>query len=276
MSSINDINNLMNQINLDYNSHNTQTINTNKQNINTQNTNTPNNNTNQQTESRNQINNKLNEYLNSKEKYIHNEHQNNNNNLTNNNNNNNNNNNIKYNGYQQSLTDNNMFKKDLRNNMNNRLDSFLFENPGEKLPALTDIQEDNNLNNYNFGLSYRPITQERSKNLYKQETNERLNDYSPLSRSTYFPTSDLSNNTNNFSNHNKKSPRDIMNERLSNITPLSSFISLKNPSKDNKNIASTHNEEKKNIHESKPSYNYNDVNLNCNNVVFQDYPVFTS
>ena len=75
---------------------------------------------------------------------------------------------------------NNENREDLRENMNNRMDNFIFDNPGNKLPSLVEIHQNNLEKNQNIGYNYKPVIQERSKSLYKSQTNNRLENYSPL------------------------------------------------------------------------------------------------
>jgi hypothetical protein len=216
------------------------------------------------------INDKLNSYINSKDRYEHefNQPQNYINQYENNN----------FTGigaYKHSLNDNNMFQKDLRENINSKMDIRIFENVTDnRLPLISDINDE-----HNMILNYKPQIQHRSKNLYKQQTNERLNSYSPLSRSAYIPTINT-DNINDTQTHKKLSPRDVMNQRLNNFEPLSCNISLKKPNHDNKNITSVNYEQ--NLIEQNIKYQQaiDDINHidqgSCNNVVNTHIPVSTT
>ena len=157
---------------------------------------------------------------------------------------------------------------DIKNAINTRLDNFLFENPGARLPSLNEIQYNNN---DNIGLNYKPKVQNRSKSLYKSQANERLIQHSPLSRPAYYPI-----NTNMNTNRTKQqTPRDLMNSRLNNLTPLSCNLTLPNQSKDNKNLTASRKQDIDNFN-SIPKPNFSDVNPKNSNVVYEDMPVMTT
>ena len=124
----------------------------------------------------------------------------------------------------------NAFKQDLRQNINDGMDRFIFGNPAINLPPMVKVNEEDI---YNRGFS--SISTE-SKNLYKNEANERLNYYSPLSCSSNLPINLIKNSPKNVDTNYISSPRDMMNNKLNQLTPLSCTTTLKNPSKDNKNI----------------------------------------
>lgn len=217
-------------------------------------------------------NNKLTSYANSRDKYEHssNRQQTNSNPQVNN----------SFNGvdaYQHSLDDNNMFPKDLRENINNKMDDRVFENiTDNKLPLISQIRDD-----HNMILNYKPHFEQRSKNLYKQQTNERLNSYSPLSRSAFLPTVNQDNANDRKAQMRKLSPRDVMNQRLGQFEPLSCNVSLKKPNNDNKNVRTAPNYEKQIIKQNaRYQQAMNDINHidkgACNNIVDTHMPVSTT
>lgn len=295
--AINNLNNLMDQLNSEYYRNNTLNINNNQLNNNQFNYNTQQN---KNKESLNEssinkkiekeikkqeyINNKYNSYHNSKDKFI-----NDNNNMINQNinsissrqsnfnyvNNVSNNSNL---ADKQTVNKKPEFQKDIRENINNKMDSRLFDNPilynNNQVNNQVNNQLNNQVNNHTFEtfINQTPKVQSRSKQLYKQEANERLNEYSPLSRSAYIPVNYSTNQTNKYKN--TMSPRDIMNQRINQMPLLSCNIPLKKPNSDNKNITSTTNHESKILNELS-KINYNDVNKGCNNVVNTNLPVFT-
>ena len=197
-------------------------------------------------------------------------------------------------------TNNQQTTEDLRENMNNRMDNFIFDNPGNKLPSLVEIHENNLMNQENIGFNYKPIVQNSSKSLYKTEANSRLENYSPLARSSHFPVKKNIDVQSQFYQKpfNKFSKKDQMNDRLSNLPTLSKTITMgnkngqSNASYDNRNMNTTVNQETKNLQMleksrqqeinprmglSKPNMpNYNDINQGCNNVVFNEYPMFSN
>ena len=197
-------------------------------------------------------------------------------------------------------TNNQQTTEDLRENMNNRMDNFIFDNPGNKLPSLVEIHENNLMNQENIGFNYKPIVQNSSKSLYKTEANSRLENYSPLARSSHFPVKKNIDVQSQFYQKpvNKLSKKDQMNDRLSNLPTLSKTITMgnksgqSNASYDNRNMSTTVNQETKNLQMleksrqqeinprmglSKPNMpNYNDINQGCSNVVFNEYPMFSN
>ena len=163
------------------------------------------------------------------------------------------------------------FIKDLRENINNKMDNRAFDQPSpHQLPLISDIQDE-----HNMILNNKPLLQSRSKNLYKDQVNQRLNHYSPLSRSSYVPPiAQPQDGRKEFEHEIRDSPRDIMNQRLSQITPLCCNIPLKKSNVDNKNISSTYNYEQNMMNELQ-KINFNDVNQGCVNVVNTQIPMFT-
>jgi hypothetical protein len=196
--------------------------------------------------------------------------------------------------------------EDLRENMNNRMDNFIFDNPGNKLPSLVEIHQNNLEKNQNIGYNYKPIVQERSKSLYKSQTNNRLENYSPLARSSHFPVKKHISVQHNLlqSSTNKISKKDLMNDRLNNLPTLSKTITVGksnsgggnnvNVSYDNRNITTTANQEmnmlnqipgqsnqlgnigQNTVEPRRQLPNFNDINQDCNNVVFNEYPMFSN
>jgi len=198
--------------------------------------------------------------------------------------------------------------EDLRANMNSRLDNLIFDNPGNKLPSLVEIHQHNLEKNQNIGYNYKPVVQERSKSLYKSQANSRLEHYSPLARSSHFPVKkniDVQSRLYEKS-VNKISKKDLMNDRLNNLPTLSKTITIGkkgggsdegsnrgngvggiNVSNDNRNITTTANQERESLEQVSLSGQYtmenqrqlpifNDINKDCNNVVFNEYPMFSN
>ena len=207
------------------------------------------------------------------------------------------------NSYQTVNTNNNNDNKtteDLRENMNNRMDNFIFDNPGNKLPSLVEIHENNLQRQENIGFNYKPLVQNKSKSLYKNEANSRLENYSPLARSSHFPVKKNIDIQSNFYQKpvNKLSKKDQMNDRLTNLPTLSKTITMgnkggqSNASYDNRNLNTTIDQESRDLKMveksrqtnnnlrmglSKPNMpNFNDINQGCSNVVFNEYPMFSN
>lgn len=208
--------------------------------------------------------------------------------------------NTQLNSYQTVNNNDNKTTEDLRENMNNRMDNFIFDNPGNKLPSLVEIHENNLQKQENIGFNYKPIVQNRSKSLYKNEANSRLENYSPLARSSHFPVKKNIDIQSNFYQKpvNKLSKKDQMNDRLTNLPTLSKTITMgnkggqSNASYDNRNLNTTIDQESRDLKMveksrqtninprmglAKPNMpNFNDINQGCNNVVFNEYPMFSN
>jgi len=148
------------------------------------------------------------------------------------------------------------------------------------------------------------VIQERSKSLYKSQANSRLEHYSPLARSSHFPVKkhiDVQSHLYEQS-VNKISKKDLMNDRLNNLPTLSKTITIGkkggssggnggsgggsggglNVSYDNRNLTTTANQERESLEQvsqsgqytmdnSRQLPNFNDINQDCNNVVFNEY-----
>jgi hypothetical protein len=200
----------------------------------------------------------------------------------------------------QTVNNDNKTTEDLRENMNNRMDNFIFDNPGNKLPSLVEIHENNLQRQENIGFNYKPVVQNKSKSLYKNEANSRLENYSPLARSSHFSVNKNIDIQSNFYQKpvNRLSKKDQMNDRLNSLPTLSKTITMgnkggqSNVSYDNRNMNTTIGQESSDLKMveksrqtnnnprmglSKPNMpNFNDINQGCSNVVFNEYPMFSN
>jgi hypothetical protein len=124
----------------------------------------------------------------------------------------------KYNefGYDKpQITKNNV---DYRQNMNNKLDHFIFDSAGHNIQPLI---QPNICNNF---IDHRVQLQDSSRSLYRDQANERMTMYSPLSRAANIPISLFGSQDSNINQTNITTTKDILSERMSNYTPLSSTI----------------------------------------------------
>ena len=159
---------------------------------------------------------------------------------------------------------------DYRQNMNTRIDNFIFDNPNPTAPNpilqqhLLQQTQLNQMNNGNgFYKDSRMIIQDSNKDYYRNEANNRLSQYSPLSRSYNAPISianlsvnDFYNNKSNNGNNGNISckiqnrfypednDRNILNKRLEAYMPLTTY-----------------------------NTNWNDINKKEKNNVFTELPV---
>lgn len=128
-------------------------------------------------------------------------------------------------------------KMDYRQNMNNKIDNFIFSNPYESNPINPIL-----LAAQNRGSNQRDsrmVIQDSSKDFYRQEANNRLSQYSPLSRAANIPidianlsVNDFYSNGNGFpeqQNHTQTQMQDddqkaLINARMSQYAPLARTV----------------------------------------------------
>ena len=142
-------------------------------------------------------------------------------------------------------------KTDYRQNINNKLDNMIFDNPSAQSslnPILlqnSNSNGNNNINHNHLQKDTRMVIQDSNKDYYRQSSNERMSQYSPLSRSSNIPihmanmsVNDFYSNSNSNSNmgvseidkkiiaeeHNKLNSKDMLNNRLNNYTPLAKTV----------------------------------------------------
>ena len=129
-------------------------------------------------------------------------------------------------------------KMDYRQNMNSKLDNFIFDNPNaiEPNPILQQAKN----NQYGQNKDTRMVIQDSNKDYYRQSANDRMSQYSPLSRASNMPISMASMSVNDFySNMGGSSDsqlfaklqqepeptlKDSMNSRISNYEPLAKTV----------------------------------------------------
>lgn len=119
-------------------------------------------------------------------------------------------------GYDKPQTIKN--NSDYRQNMNNKLDNFIFDSAGHNIPPLIKPNIGNTF------IDHRVQLQDSSRSLYRDQANERMTMYSPLSRAANIPISLFGTNDTNLNQTNITTTKDILSERMSNYTPLSSTI----------------------------------------------------
>jgi len=143
-------------------------------------------------------------------------------------------------------------KTDYRQNMNSKLDNMIFDNPGA-LPINPILQNNNSVQK-----DTRMVIQDSNKDYYRQSSNDRMSQYSPLSRSSNIPINMANMSVNDFysnmysgnsgidknlinEEHNKINSKEMLNNRINNFAPLAKTIQYKtnetnetNRSNDNK------------------------------------------
>jgi len=196
-------------------------------------------------------------------------------------------------------TGNNILEKrgDYRQNMNNKIDNFIFDNP---VPQNTILQQKmHTIANNIHCKDNRMVIQDSNKDFYRQTANARMAEYSPLSRSANCPISMASMSVNDFYNNSlnntmpqniEEDARDILNTRLNNYAPLASTINLQQqynsqqqynpqqqynsqPHRTSSHLDNIFNATKYNGIPAIQQKQWTDVNKKMHNPIFSDFPV---
>jgi len=129
-------------------------------------------------------------------------------------------------------------KMDYRQNMNNKIDNFIFNNPYENNyvnPILLAARNNSN-NNNGVHRDSRMVIQDSSKDFYRQEANSRLSQYSPLSRASNIPIDIANLSVNDFYSNQSNQPnisqqqlqdddqKALINSRMSQYAPLAKTV----------------------------------------------------
>jgi hypothetical protein len=115
-------------------------------------------------------------------------------------------------------------KTDHRQNMNDKIDNIIFDNVGFQFPPL--IQPSHDFGNSIYGIDNRLQLQEKSRSLYKDQANERMSQYSPLSRAANIPISQFSQSHIQPNMSRDNNTKEIMSTRMNQYAPLSRTVSL--------------------------------------------------
>lgn len=202
-------------------------------------------------------------------------------------------------------------KTDYRQNVNSRIDNFIFDNPipVKPHPILQQFeqqyQQHQNGNTGQSGNGFhrdsRMVIQDSNKDFYRQEANNRMAEYSPLSRASNCPISMANLSVNDFYNSNpsgntqlnniEEDAMAVLNNRLSNYAPLAATINL-NSSKSEfspldyffnstqYNPMNPNNVVQRSSKPSNPSFpqpkTWNNINLPQQNAVFTEHPVYSN
>lgn len=205
---------------------------------------------------------------------------------------------------------------DYRQNMNNKIDNFIFENPNATPfnPILQQAQSQNS-----FQRDTRMVIQDSSKDYYRQESNSRMSQYSPLSRASNVPINianmsvndfyanmQIPNNSANSIISSQEDNKAVLNSRMGQYAPLSRNIQYQKQS----NSITTQQQQqsqspsqipiqkqqnlvfgnmqnqipmqipmqipKQNPYTKPNVWNPNEVNLKTNNVYFNQLPVMSN
>jgi len=132
---------------------------------------------------------------------------------------------------------------DYRQNMNSAVGNFIFDNPNAARYNPQQVAYNPNHFGNTNAKDTRMVIQERSKDMYRNEANSRMAQYSPLARASHIPI-DIANmsvndfyanmNSNNGNRNNlyqtaEEDARAILNSRLNAYPPLAKTTPLEKP-----------------------------------------------
>jgi hypothetical protein len=171
---------------------------------------------------------------------------------------------------------------DYRQNMNNKLDGLIFDNP-ISVPPNPILLQNQQQTEYK---DKRMVIQDNAKNTYRQEANERMLQYSPLSRAAYVPTNIASMSVNDFyptinsndiyqyqqGSEYEPSSKEMLSSRMSEYAPLARTIQL------NDNNSNQQNSGLKPIPTLQKTTGWNspDINHNMPNMIYNNYPIMSN
>lgn len=184
-------------------------------------------------------------------------------------------------------------KSDYRQNMNNKIDGMIFDNPNAlpMNPILQQGMNDNSNGNNYYQKDTRMVIQDSNKDYYRQSSNDRMSQYSPLSRAANIPIHMANMSVNDFyanmnpnmnptinsginkqlinEEHNKINSKETLNNRINNYSPLAKTVQYQtNQQQTNKIQTQTL---------TKPQqWNPTDVNGKLQNVVYSQFPVISN
>ena len=205
-------------------------------------------------------------------------------------------------------------KTDYRQNINSKLDNMIFDNPNASVSSNPIL---NQRNNNMFQKDTRMVIQDSNKDYYRQSSNERMSQYSPLSRSSNIPIHMANMSVNDFysnmntedskqlieEEHKKLNTKEMMNNRLNNYTPLTKTVQYEtNKTSNTQNTPNIQvntqsnrqpntqpniqpntqpnrqsNTQQQSRHNNKPQqWNPLDVNTKLQNVVYNQLPIISN
>jgi hypothetical protein len=177
---------------------------------------------------------------------------------------------------------------DYRQNMNNKLDNFIFDNPNAS--SFNSILQSQG-HTHKQTKDTRMVIQDSNKDYYRQEANNRLLQYSPLSRASNIPINIANMSVNDFySNMNSTShlgtnlppstddKKSIINSRICNIAPLAKTIQYQSNSNSQNQphqLQSPNQFQKTQQNKISPN-NWNDINQTTTNIYNNNLPVMSN
>ncbi len=177
-------------------------------------------------------------------------------------------------------------RMDYRQNMNNKIDNFIFDNPNA-VPFNPILQSQSQGQTRDT----RMVIQDSNKDYYRQEANSRMSQYSPLSRASNVPITMANMSVNDFySSMNpstnlqstisafgtgitslEEDKRAVMNSRMGQYTPLAKTIQYQTQPSTQPSAQPPIQ-----VQQQKTSNNWNDVNKKTQNVYYNPLPVMSN
>ena len=183
-------------------------------------------------------------------------------------------------------------KTDYRQNINSKLDNMIFDNPNASVSSNPIL---NQRNNNMFQKDTRMVIQDSNKDYYRQSSNERMSQYSPLSRSSNIPIHMANMSVNDFystmnpnpegdfktqqkiinEEHNRLNSKETLNNRMNNYAPLAKTIQYDTKQSSGGSGGSGGSGNGNGSGRPK-QWNPNDVNGTLKNVVYNQMPVLSN
>ena len=181
-------------------------------------------------------------------------------------------------------------KSDYRQNMNNKIDGMIFDNPNA-LPINPILQHSKN----NMNKDTRMVIQDSNKDYYRQSANDRISQYSPLSRASNIPIHMANMSVNDFystmyndnsgvnnsginkslinEEHNKIKSKEMLNNRINSYAPLAKTVQYQT----NQTTPSKMTQPQPPHKIQQPQqWNPTDVNGKLKNVVYNQLPIISN
>jgi hypothetical protein len=174
-------------------------------------------------------------------------------------------------------------KTDYRQNINNKIDGMIFDNPNALAMNPILQQGSGNGNSNYYQKDTRMVIQDSNKDYYRQSSNDRMSQYSPLSRAANIPIHMANMSVNDFysnmnmnnldsettkklinEEHNKINSKETLNNRINNYSPLAKTIQYQT------------NQQQSNQQAKPKQWNSKDINGNLQNVVYNQLPVISN
>jgi hypothetical protein len=186
-------------------------------------------------------------------------------------------------------------KMDYRQSMNNKIDNFIFNNPCESnyVNPILLASRNNSINNNCIHRDSRMVIQDSNKDFYRQEANNRLSQYSPLSRASNIPIDIANLSVNDFYSNQSNQPnisqqlqyndqKALINSRMSQYAPLAKTVQYQTQNQTNdknqlhykqsqselqltnnyETMVKTHQQQLQNTYEKPKPWNSLDINSN--------------